>query len=174
MVDSGATHNFIDRKFAAMHSIPMCLMAQPRELKLADGRPSTGGLITHRLFLPLRLNAHTEVTELFVTSMNTHSMILGLPWLVQHNPKIHWPLHTLTFSSNYCLTHCSLKQPCTVSSTAVKDLQRHKIHTEISSASTTVIVSAPLSPTAKETSTVTVTTPTSAPKEAPTVTARLS
>src|SRR6202021_2579006 len=121
LLDSGATHNFIDRKFVELHSLQTCLMEQPRELLLADGRPSAGSLITHQVLLPIRLDRHSEIVKLFVADVNRHPLVLGMPWLTTHNPQVHWPAHKITFNSTHCLNHCFLgNRPCSVFSLAAR------------------------------------------------------
>src|ERR1700721_4804208 len=121
LVDSGASHNFVDRKFVELHSLQTYLMDQPRELLLADGRPSAGGLITHQVLLPIRLDRHSEIVELFVADVNRHPLVLGMPWLTLHKPQGHRPVHKITFNSPHCLNHCFLgKRPCSVFSLAAR------------------------------------------------------
>jgi hypothetical protein len=37
-----------------------------------------------------------------IVPLGKHNIILGLPWLQQHNPIIHWSSRKLTFTSDYC------------------------------------------------------------------------
>src|SRR6202021_1696855 len=125
LLDSGSTHNFVDRKFVELHSLQTYLMDQPRELLLADGRPSAGGSITHRVLLPIRLDRHSEIVELFVADINRHPLVLGMPWLTLHNPQVHWPVHKIMFNSPHCLNHCFLgNRPCSVFSLAARKNSR--------------------------------------------------
>jgi hypothetical protein len=38
--------------------------------------------------VPMKLSTHHEEIDLDVFGMATHDIILGLPWLRKHNPKI--------------------------------------------------------------------------------------
>ena len=53
---------------------------------------------------------HSETLTFDVTPLGGHNIILGLPWLQQHNPLIHWSTGKVTFTSDYCESHC-LAQP---------------------------------------------------------------
>ena len=37
-----------------------------------------------------------------VAPLGKHNIVLGLPWLQQHNSMIHWTSRKVTFISNYC------------------------------------------------------------------------
>jgi len=57
----------------------------------------------------MRIGQHSEIITLFVTHLGHYPLILGLPWLQQHNPDVDWPSKTLTFKasrSNHCREHC--------------------------------------------------------------------
>jgi hypothetical protein len=40
--------------------------------------------------------------------------MLGISWLKQHDPWIHWSRHRITFNSPYCLSLCRIQKPTTV------------------------------------------------------------
>ena len=40
--------------------------------------------------------------------------MLGISWLKQHDPWIHWSQHRITFNSLHCLSFCHIKGPTTV------------------------------------------------------------
>ena len=49
---------------------------------------------------------HSETLTFDVTPLGGHNIILGLPWLQQHDPLIHWSTKKVTFACNYCTNHC--------------------------------------------------------------------
>ena len=51
-----------------------------------------------------------ETLTFDVALLGGHNIILGLPWLQQHDPLIHWSTGKVTFASDYCKSHC-LTQP---------------------------------------------------------------
>ncbi|THH03524.1 hypothetical protein EW146_g10426, partial [Bondarzewia mesenterica] len=74
-----------------------------------DDRPITSGLITQDVITPLSVSTHTEILPLAVVSVG-YPIILGLDWLVRHNPHIDWA------ETNLTLDCCGLTQthPVTV------------------------------------------------------------
>ena len=53
---------------------------------------------------------HSETLTFDVTPLGKHNIVLGLPWLQQHNLMIQWMSGKVTFASDYCEDHC-LAQP---------------------------------------------------------------
>ena len=53
---------------------------------------------------------HSETLTFDIALLGGHNIILGLPWLQQHDLLIHWSTGKVTFASNYCKGHC-LAQP---------------------------------------------------------------
>ena len=53
---------------------------------------------------------HAKTLTFDVTPLGKHNIVLGLLWLQQHNPTIHWMSGKVTFASDYCKEHC-LAQP---------------------------------------------------------------
>ena len=108
MADCGATASFIDYSFAQLHGLTSTPLQHPRDLTVADGRSVSSGAITHivQTSLAFGSKAHTEILDLFVTTLGQYPMVLGLPWLRKHDPHICFMENTLTFDSEYCLEHC--------------------------------------------------------------------
>jgi hypothetical protein len=105
LVDSGcSTIGFIDSSFAYHHRIPYQRLAKPRPLHLADGVLSS--FITATAPVHLRIGHHYEKVDLFITKLSPgNPIILGLPWLQEHNPSIDWETSVLTFSTK-CEGRC--------------------------------------------------------------------
>ncbi len=58
--------------------------------------------ITHEVSsVPMTLSKHHEEMDLDVFGMATHDIILGLPWLRKHNPKIDWVKRTLSLDCDH-------------------------------------------------------------------------
>ena len=90
MVDSGATEDFIDSEVCKKHRIKMIKAKNPREIYLADGKPSAMGPVTHLTEVPMDISNHRALATFQVANHQHHEVILGMPWLREHNPIIDW------------------------------------------------------------------------------------
>ena len=106
MIDSGATEDFIDREVCQKHKINTIATENPREIYLADGNPSDMGPVTHIAKVSMTIGNHQELATLQVANLQNHEVILGMPWLKGHNPKIDWKKNKITFDSERCTTWC--------------------------------------------------------------------
>ena len=88
MVDSGATEDFIDSDVCKKHRIKIIKAKNPREIYLVDGKPSTMGPVTHLTEVPMDISDHRELATLQVANLRHHEVILGMPWLREHNAII--------------------------------------------------------------------------------------
>lgn len=66
---------------------------------MADGTP---GMITHFALLGLSIGDHKESVICFVTKLQYYQVILGVPWVEQHDPFIDWKTRRLIFDSDHC------------------------------------------------------------------------
>ena len=64
MVDSGATEDFIDSEVCKKHGIKMIKAENPREIYLADGKPSAMGPVTHMTKKPMDIRSNRELANL--------------------------------------------------------------------------------------------------------------
>ena len=95
MIDSGATTNFIDSRFATLHSLPLTSKPLAETLLLADGKT--------QVVISKEVQLSCLVAELFpaditfqVTDLGLCPIILGLPWLKGANPSIDWQSGNIT------------------------------------------------------------------------------
>ena len=88
MIDSGATKDFIDKTICKNYQLPTTLAEIPSEIYLDDGNLSEMGLITHIAKVLIEMGNHREIATLQVANLPNHEIILGMPWLKGHNPKI--------------------------------------------------------------------------------------
>jgi len=111
MIDPGATEDFIDREVCNKHGIKMIKGKNPRGIYLADGKPRPIGPVTHMTKVPMDNSSHKQVATLQVANVQNHEVILGMPWLREHNPTIDWNDKRVTFNSERCTTWCLNSSP---------------------------------------------------------------
>src|SRR5258708_39479056 len=86
LLDSGATHSFIDSLLVSDHCLPTTLLPQPMRLRLFDGSYAPED-IQYEVTLPVYF-AHDKVlpVSFLVTPLDPDvSAVIGLRWLRQHN-----------------------------------------------------------------------------------------
>jgi len=88
MIDSGATEDVIDREVCNKHGIKMSKAKNPSEIYLADGKPSAMGLVTYITKVPMDISSYSKLVTFQVANLQNHEVILGMPWLREHNPTI--------------------------------------------------------------------------------------
>jgi len=111
MIDSGATEDFIDREVCNKHGIKMIKAKNPKEIYLVEGEPSAIGPVTHMTKVPMDISSHRELATFQVANLQNHEVILGMPWLREHNPTIDWNDKRITFNSEQCTTWCLKSSP---------------------------------------------------------------
>ena len=109
MTDSGAEgKGFIDESWAKSQNLQFRPLKRPFEIEVFDGRPAESGQITHYIRAGLRIADHYQKNMLFyVTRLASYPMVLGMPWLKQHDPQVGFAAHTFTFNSPYCQKFCN-------------------------------------------------------------------
>jgi len=111
MIDSGATEDFIDKGCCSKYNIRTTQAKKRREVYLADGRPSAMGPITHTAKVPMDIGSHRELAIFQVAKLPNYEVILRMPWLKQHSPRIDWAQGTITFESETCTPWCLNESP---------------------------------------------------------------
>lgn len=123
LIDSGVAGNIIDQDTARLLELPVQPLPQPVKVGAIDGRPVGPGLITHST-LPIYLQAsvlhHEEITFL-ITITASQPLVLGLPWLKQHDPIISWQKREITKWSDTCISHCIHLPDLQISSTNTRN-----------------------------------------------------
>lgn len=90
LVDSGADANFMGFELANQLNLPPLPLAKPIDASALDGRLLCH--ITHHT-PPVRLtfpDSHSEELCFHLYQAPLHPLILGYPWLCDHNPHINW------------------------------------------------------------------------------------
>jgi transposase InsO family protein len=104
LLDSGASGLFIDRAYVERNRIPTRRLQRPIPVLNVDGTPNEGGAITEVVSLVLKYQEHSERALFAVTSLGGQDLILGLPWLKQHNPEVDWETGEVRMTR--CNTRC--------------------------------------------------------------------
>jgi len=62
------------------------------------------GPVTHMTKVPMDISSHRELATFQVANLQNHEVILGMPWLTEHNPTIDWNDKRMTFNGERCTT----------------------------------------------------------------------
>jgi hypothetical protein len=54
----------------------------------------------------LNIQGYREKLPMFITKLGHYPIVLGIPWLKQHDVVIRFASNLITFGSQYCLAHC--------------------------------------------------------------------
>jgi len=127
MIDSGATEDFIDREICNKHGIKMINANNPREIYLADGKPSPMGPVTHMTKVPMDISSHRELATFQVANLQKHEAILRMPELREHNSTIDWNNKRITFNSERCTTWCLKSSPVAYAVSEEKALEENLV-----------------------------------------------
>src|SRR5579859_3461024 len=98
LLDCGASRLFVHRRFVEKERLNMRSLTNPIQVRNVDGTSNEAGPITEVLNLILRYQGHSERATFAVTSIGDQDLILGLPWLRQHNPEVNWQTEEVKMS----------------------------------------------------------------------------
>ena len=98
LIDSGASSCFIDRRFVNRHNIPTRKKCSPISVEVIDGRKlESGHIVQETLTMRLRIGKHEEQIAFNIIKSPKYPIILGMSWLVKHNPRVDWLTRTMSF-----------------------------------------------------------------------------
>lgn len=119
LTDSGAKGNFIDERWAREHDIPLVDLEDTTTVFALDGRVLS---TFHRVTIPVSLTVsgnHQETISFFLFQSPFTPIVLGHPWLTQHNPQINWDKSPVLSWSLTCHVNCLVSTVPAVSSVSV-------------------------------------------------------
>jgi hypothetical protein len=90
LLDSGATHNFIDVRTIIRLGIGTKRLKKPRTVTNVDGTLNRAGQINRYANLQFSYDRKTKELPVFVTNLGKDRIILGLPWFQEFEPTISW------------------------------------------------------------------------------------
>lgn len=98
MIDSGATSNFVSFKAVSRIGLQKQEKQKKYPLRLVDGTLADFGMVTHETrTTPMKFGTHEEGISFDITDTGADEVILGMPWLQEHNPTIDWNTGRLRF-----------------------------------------------------------------------------
>lgn len=106
LIDCGcSTYGFVDSKFIARNLIQTYRLPRARSVLLADGE--TKKPVTHYFTTRLKIGHHVENALFYIIDLSPDTpVIIGLPWLQQHNPDVDWSAMSMMFTSQHCRRNC--------------------------------------------------------------------
>jgi len=88
LLDSGVTGLFMNKEFMEKNGFRMEKLERPVKVMNVDGTYNKGGDITHEVTCNIYYKGHRERAKFDVCNLGRTEVILGMPWLVVHNPEI--------------------------------------------------------------------------------------
>jgi len=90
LLNSGATGMFISKSLAQKRGYRLIKLDRPLQVKNVDGTGNSGGAIMHEVEVTMFYKGHVERVQMDICKLGKTDVILGMPWLVAHNPEIDW------------------------------------------------------------------------------------
>ena len=105
LIDSGAAAKMlIGEDLAQKIKVPRQRLDRPRECVAFNNEVTR---VTSFVRVRLTINAaHEEEVSALVVPKLSKEVILGIPWLEEHDPQISWQRRAVALNSSYCRTKC--------------------------------------------------------------------
>jgi len=88
LLDSGATGLVMSSEFARKKSFKLKKLERPIQVRNVDGSFNREEPIENTVEVNVYYKGHVERTKIDVIGGQKWGVILGMPWLAHHNPKI--------------------------------------------------------------------------------------
>ena len=88
LLDSGAMGLVMSEEFVRRHKFKRTKLERPVYVRNVDGTLNYAGSIVDTVEVEIFFKEHKERTSIDVIGGQKWSVILGMPWLGRHNPKI--------------------------------------------------------------------------------------
>ena len=89
MIDSGTIGNYMNPIFKKQLKILGIKKATPEPISGLNSEDLGGHLMDESGFVPMAVMSHLESINFDVTPLGQYDMVLGIPWLRNHNPTIN-------------------------------------------------------------------------------------
>ena len=97
LLDCRAGGIFLDQNFTQKHNLRTTKLEQPIRAQNVDGTDNKQGIICFYTDLNIRISDRTFLERFYITRLGNQKVILGLPWLREHNPEIDWEKGTVVW-----------------------------------------------------------------------------
>uniref|UniRef100_A0A0W0FMM9 Pro-pol protein n=1 Tax=Moniliophthora roreri TaxID=221103 RepID=A0A0W0FMM9_MONRR len=92
LINSGAGGCFICEEEARKLKKPWMKLEKPIKVFNVDGTRNKIGWITHSVMIDISIGDKSMKETLLISGLGPERIILGLPWLQDHNPDIDWKI----------------------------------------------------------------------------------
>ena len=107
LIDCGATGNFIDPSLVDRLLLPSRAIP-PLQAFNVDGTTNKQGQITAATTVHCQAANFEDDLTLMIVGLGRSQIVLGMPWLIKHNPQIDWEKKTMTLNDEHiCKTTLS-------------------------------------------------------------------
>ncbi len=108
LIDSGSAGNFIAGTLSRQLSLPTTTTTKVYQIQSVTGKPLSRKQVRHQVGpVTIRVGQlHEEELNLLVLEDSTADVILGRPWLVQHNPILSWESGEVLKWGESCFPDC--------------------------------------------------------------------
>jgi len=125
LLDSSTMGMFMNKRTAAKHGFKLQKLERPIAVRNVNGTNNSGGTIMHQIECNVYYKGHIERIRMDICDLGKTEVILGIPWLVAHNPEINWEMGEVKMIR--CLLLCSGRSPKKEKVKRVVTLEEEKI-----------------------------------------------
>ena len=90
LLDSGVTGLVMSSEFAKKQGFKLKKLERPMQMRNVNGSFNKEEPIENIVEVNVYYKEHVEKTEIDMIGGQKWLVILGMPWLVHHNPEINW------------------------------------------------------------------------------------
>ena len=102
MIDSGVTRNYMSPDFKMHLGLLGIEKAQPEPISGLNGENLGSHLLEESGLVHMAVLGHQEQTNFNITPLGQYDVVLGIPWLRNHNPNINWKTGQIFFMNCKC------------------------------------------------------------------------
>ena len=89
LINSSATHNFMDRRMVKQLQLESKPLALPRSIRNVDGTNNKDGTLIRYTDLEVSINQYTQIQQFYIIDLAEDRVLFGFPWLQEYNPQIN-------------------------------------------------------------------------------------
>jgi len=125
LLDSGTTGMFMNKRIVARHGFKLQKLEKPIMIRNVNRTNNSGEAITYQVKVNIYYKGYVERMRIDVCDLGRTEIILGMPWLVAHNPEINWETREVKITR--CLPLYSKRSPKRKKVKRVIILEKEKI-----------------------------------------------